>query len=97
MMGLESNENLIFNTQPWPAYVPLVMRTYPFVLIPKQQSLKEFTVFDMASNLVNDKEGERIFDEAGAEPDYLVKIKPDVSFCQPHTNNKKPSLNILHN
>ena len=76
MTGLEPGENLFYTPTEWNSYIPLAARTAPFVLIPKQNDTDHFTVcIDLGSPLVNESDGEKLFDEAGAESDFLIKKK----------------------
>lgn len=76
MLGLEPKENLFFDASGWSAYIPAVLRNAPFALIPKPQDPDQYTVLiDMNSNLVSETEGEKLFDEAGIESDYLNNAK----------------------
>lgn len=96
MMGLEPGENLFYTSTEWNSYIPLAARTTPFALIPKQNETDHFTVcIDMGSPLVNELNGEKLFDEAGAESDYLIKKKNLMSTLVNHIPITASFINYL--
>lgn len=74
LMGLQPGENLFVNEEGrWKSsYVPAIIRRYPFILA-KTQDADRFTVcLDADSDLVNEAEGQPLFNEKG-EPTAVVE------------------------
>lgn len=78
LLGLRQNENLFVDADgQWAAntYVPAFIRRYPFILAEKpadQEGGDDFTVFlDEAYEGFNQTEGERLFQDDGADTEML--------------------------
>lgn len=76
MMGLKPGENLFLQEGKWQAnYVPAALRNYPFSLMKMAADNDNMAVcVDTASKLVNEKEGQALFNADGVESDYLKNI-----------------------
>ncbi|NCP65818.1 MAG: SapC family protein [Paraglaciecola sp.] len=73
MMGLKSGENLYCGEVKFDGhYVPQVLRHYPFVLQATPNSEHMLLSIDEHSPLVNQQEGEHLFDSAGEQSPFLV-------------------------
>lgn len=77
LLGLNAGENLFVGVDDkWRvAYVPAIIRRYPFALASTGQE-GQFTVcIDEASTLVGDEEGVPLFSEAGEPSDAIENVK----------------------
>ncbi len=86
LLGLRDEENLYLNGEgKWDArYVPAFVRRYPFVAVQDNNASDKLLVcMDEAFAGFNQDEGERLFDEAGAETPFL---KNALAFVQGYQN-----------
>jgi hypothetical protein len=77
LLGLNAGENLFVGVDDkWRvAYVPAIIRRYPFALASTEQE-GQFTVcIDEASTLVGDEEGVPLFSEAGEPSEAIENVK----------------------
>ncbi len=77
LMGLEAGENLFVDESgKWQAaYIPAIIRRYPFALASTDQE-NQFTVcIDEGSALVAEEEGEPLFTEEGEPAEALENVK----------------------
>jgi len=77
LLGLDADENLFVDkTGKWQAsYVPAIIRRYPFALA-RTDKEGQFTVcIDEGSPLVNEEEGNALFDENGAPTAVVENVK----------------------
>ncbi|MBW7877453.1 MAG: SapC family protein, partial [Candidatus Cloacimonetes bacterium] len=83
LLGLEQGENLFVKDGKWNAsYIPAIIRRYPFALA-KTGEEDRFTIcLDEASDLVNDKEGQELFDKAGEPAEVMERVKKYLSELQ---------------
>jgi hypothetical protein len=75
ILGFESQKNVFVNDEgEWAKreYVPAYIRRYPFIFVQNGDTLA--LGLDRDSDLVNDKEGEAIFDEKGETTEYTNNI-----------------------
>ena len=81
MLGFEQGENLFLDGEAWDAmYVPVHIRRQPFSLTytaekdgrPDPESL--IISIDIESKRVQEKDGERLFDDEGNQTDFLKEI-----------------------
>ncbi len=90
LLGLRQNENLFVDADgQWVAnaYVPAFIRRYPFILAekPEGQSGDDFTVFlDDAYEGFNTEEGERLFQDDGADSEMLTNAVNFLGEFQQH-------------
>lgn len=64
LFGLEKGENLFIQDDKWQAaYIPAIIRRYPFVLAVNEDSTKFTVCIDADSEFVNEKEGEPLFED----------------------------------
>lgn len=95
MLGLEPGENLFVKDDKWEGgYLPHAATRYPFALIPNPQDKEKLLVAILEdSKLVNEEEGNALFDEKGEETDYLKARKEGliryVEFAQVTANFTK--------
>jgi hypothetical protein len=73
LMGLETGENLFIRDGKWDAsYIPAIIRRYPFALAKTPEAEDNYTVcIDSSSELVNEEEGEPLFD--GEKPSEMME------------------------
>ncbi|MFC0117052.1 SapC family protein [Pseudoalteromonas xiamenensis] len=75
LFGLEPGENLFVAEDKWTAgYVPMALTRYPLGLVKHPEEDSFGVVIDEASSLVNEEEGNALF-ENGAETEYLTRRK----------------------
>jgi SapC len=77
LLGLRPNENLfVDSTGSWSAaYIPAVIRRYPFALLPSDQEGQFVVCIDEGSELVSATEGAPMFDPSGAPTALLDNAK----------------------
>jgi SapC len=77
LMGLNAGENLFVSADgKWNAsYVPAIIRRYPFALAPKPDSTEYLVCLDEDSTLVNQTEGNALFDEKGEPTQVIENVK----------------------
>jgi hypothetical protein len=77
LMGLETGENLYINDGKCDAsYIPAIIRRYPFALAKTPEQDDNCTVcIDNSSELVNEIEGEPLFDAAGKPSEMMERVK----------------------
>lgn len=73
LVGLRPGENLFAGKDAWDGdYVPLQVRTYPFLLIKNPKNEDEAVLcIDEDSEFVGDAEGELLFSEDGEQTEFL--------------------------
>lgn len=77
LLGLDAGENVFVNAEgKWEsAYIPAIIRRYPFALARTDQE-NQFTVcIDEGSDLVSDDEGTSLFKEDGSPGQVLENVK----------------------
>ncbi len=84
LLGLQAGENLFVDGQGhWDAaYIPAVVRRYPFALSQTTDSDRYVVCVDEASTLVNDSEGTALFDDAGQPTEMIENVKRYLSELQ---------------
>lgn len=76
MLGLQPNENLFYNDERWSVpYVPTSIKGYPFLIAPDTGSV----CVDTDCDLLNETEGNQLFNVDGSESSYLKNIKDHLS------------------
>ncbi len=76
MLGLEQKSNLFVQEGKWKAsYIPAIIRRYPFTLAKTTDEGKYALCIDEACELVNEEEGQPLFDEKGEPAELLVRAK----------------------
>ena len=76
LFGLEAEENLFIKDDKWQAaYIPAIIRRYPFVLAGAPDSDRYTVCLDEASEFVNEEEGQALFDEDGKPSEAMEKVK----------------------
>lgn len=76
LLGFEQDENLYFSAEKLNTnYFPLNVQRYPFVLAAETQDAENFAVaIDMASDLVSETDGQRLFTDDGEPSDDLHRV-----------------------
>ncbi len=73
LLGLKPEENLFFHDDTWQAsYKPEGLTLYPFLLHQDKNSDQAILCFDESSFLVNETEGEPLFNENGVQNQWLT-------------------------
>ncbi len=77
LMGLETGENLFVRDGRWEAsYIPAIIRRYPFALAKNSEEDDNYTVcLDNSSELINETEGEPLFDNEGNPSEMIERVK----------------------
>jgi len=78
LMGLSNDENLfVSNTGSWDAeYIPALIRRFPFYSTKIPDKEDEFLIsLDEGSDLINDTEGEPLFDNEGNPTNIIDNVK----------------------
>lgn len=76
LLGLEQGENLFVKEGKWEAsYIPAIIRRYPFALANTNEADKFTICLDEGSDLVNDKEGQELFDSKGEPSELMERVK----------------------
>lgn len=76
LFGLEEGENLFIKDGKWDAsYIPAIIRRYPFVLINTNEEDRFLIGLDVESDLVNEEEGEALFDEDKKPTELVERVK----------------------
>lgn len=77
LLGLKENENLFVNEEGrWDAaYVPAILRRYPFALARTAEEGQYTVCIDEESDFFSEEEGQAMFDEDGKPGEVLEKVK----------------------
>lgn len=77
LMGLDAGENLFIDGQgQWAAaYIPAIIRRYPFALSKAPEADRYVVCVDEGSDLVSDVEGAAMFDEHGQPTQAIENVK----------------------
>lgn len=76
LLGLEAGENLFIQDNKWrAAYIPAIIRRYPFVLAGSPDSDRYTVCIDESSQFVNEAEGQPLFNEDGTPSEAMEKVK----------------------
>lgn len=76
LLGLEEGENLFVQGDTWQAsYIPAIIRRYPFALAQTDEEGRFTVCIDEQSDLVNEKEGNPLFDEKGEPSELMERVK----------------------
>ncbi len=76
LLGLEQGENLFVKEGKWEAsYIPAIIRRYPFALANTNEADKYTICLDEGSDLVNDKDGQELFDGKGEPSELMERVK----------------------
>ncbi|WP_168427325.1 SapC family protein [Candidatus Colwellia aromaticivorans] len=96
LLGLKPEENLFFSDDTWQAgYKPEGLTLYPFLLHQDKNSEHAVLCFDENSFLVNETEGQALFDENGVQNQWLTdKGERIVSYIE-KTNSTENFIKLL--
>ncbi|MBF0098734.1 MAG: SapC family protein [Magnetococcales bacterium] len=77
LLGLDAGENLFVDDQGnWnAAYIPAIVRRYPFALSKSPEEERYIVCVDESSSLLSDTEGAALFDEAGNPTQVVENVK----------------------
>lgn len=76
LLGLEPGKNLFVIDGQWgAAYVPAILRRYPFLSVVNEAEKKLIICVDESSGLINDLEGSRLFTDEGQPTEAFEKAK----------------------
>ena len=77
LLGLEPGENLFVDTEGrWTAsYVPAIIRRYPFALAGNPGGDQYTVLIDEGADVVNDEEGQLLFEENGEPAEALENVR----------------------
>lgn len=76
LLGLEEGENLFIQDDKWQAsYIPAIIRRYPFALAKTKEEGRFTVCIDEQSNLVNETEGQALFDDNGEPTELMNRVK----------------------
>lgn len=91
LLGLEPQENLFFDDKIWQAtYIPQLLGFYPFLIQQEQDGEQAVLCIDEDSILINDVSGEKLFDDAGKQMDWLtIKAKSIVMHIENRSLTQK--------
>ena len=73
LLGLKPEENLFYNESEWQAtYKPQALTLFPFLL--SQGEEQSVLCFDQSTDVVNEAEGNSLFDEQGNQSTWLTEL-----------------------
>lgn len=76
LLGLEEGENLFVQEDKWQAsYIPAIIRRYPFALAKTGEEGRFMVCIDEQSDLVNEKEGQALFNDNGEPAEVMERVK----------------------
>lgn len=77
LFGIKPGENLYTKTEKWEGtYAPAVITQFPLALVPDGKDADKFmVVIATDTSIVNEEEGNALFDENGEETEYLARRK----------------------
>lgn len=91
LFGVKPGENLYTQTETWEGtYAPASITQFPFALVPESEKTDKFmVVIATETSVVNEEEGNALFDENGAETDYLARRKEGMGKYLEHAHITK--------
>ncbi|NRA73019.1 MAG: SapC family protein [Gammaproteobacteria bacterium] len=77
LLGLKPSENLFYTDKKWLSdYLPAIATHYPFMMAPAEDESTKLQVYIREiDGLVNEKDGDALFDKEGKETEYMTKRK----------------------
>lgn len=76
LLGLSEGENLFVQNGQWISpYIPAMLKRYPFALVQTQEDDRFAICVDESSGVIQDEEGERLFDDQGEPSEVLKNIR----------------------
>ena len=83
ILGLEEGENLYIQNDQWIVpYAPAILRRYPFALVKSPEDDKFAICYDADSNVIQEHEGEPLYNENGEPSEVLNNIRQFLSEIQ---------------
>ena len=77
-------------------YLPAIVQNLPFKLVNDMQDSSQLVLgMDTASELVSESEGERLFDDAGDETEYLQRVKESLGTYYEHDRITQAAIEVL--
>lgn len=97
IFGLTEGENLFVNDGQWQGlYMPAIVQNNPFKLITDSSNPDQLIVgLDTDSGLVQESDGEALFDDAGNETDYLKNRKFSLAQYVEHERTTRTAIEAL--
>lgn len=88
LFGVKPGENLYTKTERWEGtYAPAAVTHFPLALVPEKQDSDSFmVVIATETSIVNEEEGNPLFDEKGEETDYLARRKEGLGKYLEHSH-----------
>lgn len=88
LFGLKPGENLFTAGEYWGGtYVPAAVTHFPLALVPESQDSDNYMVIIATDNeVVNEEEGQALFEENGDETEYLAKRKEAMASYLEHSH-----------
>jgi len=76
LLGLSDGENLFIQGDQWQAsYIPAIIRRYPFALANTAEEGRFTVCIDDESDLLNEQEGQPLFDDNGEPAELMNRVK----------------------
>lgn len=90
VLGLTGGENLFVDGTRWRGhYIPSMMAAYPFCVARGPEDRYAVCVDAASTNLANDGEGERVFDDAGQPTEFARKVQADLERLEALVNGTR--------
>ncbi|WP_394172505.1 SapC family protein [Thalassotalea litorea] len=88
LFGLKPGENLYTASESWGGtYVPACITHFPMALVPESKDSDNYMVIIATDNdVVNEEEGQSLFEENGDETEYLAKRKEAMASYLEHAH-----------
>lgn len=88
LFGVKPGENLYTSTERWEGtYAPASVTNYPLALVPEGKDSNNFmVVIATETSVVNEEEGNALFDENGEETEYLTRRKEGLGKYMEHAH-----------
>ncbi len=88
LFGVKQGENLYTSTERWDGtYAPAAVTNFPLALVPEGKDSNNFmVVIATETAVVNEEEGNALFDEKGEETEYLLRRKEGLGKYMEHAH-----------
>lgn len=98
LLGFKPGDNIFYSKKGWRGnYIPAYVGHHPFALMPSaEDETKLQVIIYESSDLVNDQEGEALFDSTGKETEYLEKRKNILGNYYENAQVSKAFINTLN-
>lgn len=97
VFSLSAGRNAFVTEGMWHGlYLPAIVQNLPFKLVNDMQDSSQLVLgVDTASELVSESEGERLFDDAGDETEYLQRVKESLGTYYEHDRITQAAIEVL--